>query len=75
MTITELLTQPAKDAHQVFLGAIDGLTDDQANYQPAGTALSVAATWVHHAKRWLHACHYRPSAPRINPLYQQNRLY
>jgi hypothetical protein len=47
MTTIELLTQQLKDAHQVFLGTLEGITNDQANFQPQGKALSVAAVWIH----------------------------
>jgi hypothetical protein len=47
MTITELLTSQLKESHEGFLATVEGMTDDQANFQPNGTALSVAAVWVH----------------------------
>jgi hypothetical protein len=50
MTAIELLSQQLKDAHQVFLATLEGITDDQANFQPPGKALSVAAVWIHHVE-------------------------
>lgn len=50
MKTIELLTQQVKDAHQLFLGTLEGITNDQANFKPQGKALSVAATWVHHVE-------------------------
>jgi hypothetical protein len=50
MTTVELLAQQAKEAHQVFLGTLEGVTDNIANAQPQGKALSIAAVWVHHVE-------------------------
>lgn len=47
MTAIELLSQQIKDAHQVFLGTLNEVTDDIANHQPEGKALSIAAVWAH----------------------------
>lgn len=47
LSITDVLVNQLKEAHQSFLGTVNGLTDDQANFQPQGTALSVAAVWTH----------------------------
>lgn len=50
MTIVELLAQQLRDAHQTLLGTLEGITDEQANFQPKGKALSVGAVWVHLAE-------------------------
>jgi hypothetical protein len=50
ITTIELLTQQLKDAHQVFLATLEGITNDQADFQPQGKALSVAAVWIHHVE-------------------------
>lgn len=50
MNAIELLTQQLQEAHQVFLGTVDGVTDEQANFQPEGKALSIAAVWIHHVE-------------------------
>lgn len=47
MTAIQLLTQQLKEAHNIFLGTLDQVTNDVANKQPEGKALSVAAAWVH----------------------------
>jgi hypothetical protein len=50
MTAIELLTQQLKEAHEAFLGTLDGITNEQANFQPGGKALSVGAVWIHHVE-------------------------
>lgn len=44
---TEILLNQLKGAHEAFLGTMDGVTNDVAQYQPAGTANPIAGTFAH----------------------------
>jgi hypothetical protein len=50
VTVISLLSGQLSQAHQLFLGTLDGVTDEVANYQPQGQALSIAAVWAHHVE-------------------------
>jgi hypothetical protein len=43
----EILSSQLKEAHEGFLATLEGTTDEQANFQPQGKALSIAAIWTH----------------------------
>ena len=74
MTVIDLLTSQLKEAHEGFLATVAGMTNDQANYQPSGTALSVGAVWTHLVESEDMFLNTLSGQPTLASTYDQSKL-